>query len=169
MNQNSVKTQKISRIVLVIVRIVQAVLILSVVMSIVMWLLPSGSFMPRIDKQGDYLSTVLLNSVTSAIVFAALCGISGLLQSLKSNSTPFTKENVKRLKMISILLIAIEPVQMIFGSIGNALRPLTANGEKVMSVTSMGGMVIVLGLIVFCLSLVFEHGVELQKQSDETL
>nr|WP_319489479.1 DUF2975 domain-containing protein [uncultured Caproiciproducens sp.] len=169
MNQNSAKTQKVSMIVLLIVRIVQAILILSVVMSIVMWILPSGSFMPRIDKRGDYLSTALMNSGTAAIVFAALCAISGLLQSLKSNSTPFTKENVKRLKMISVLLIVIEPVQMIFGSIANALRPLTANGEKVMSVTSMGGMVIVLGLIVFCLSLVFEHGVELQKQSDETL
>ena len=169
MNQNSAKVEKTGRIILVAVRIVQAVLIVSIGMSILSYILPDGVFAPRIDKQGSYFYTILLNTIITAVVLAVLFIASGMLKSLKSGYTPFTKVNVKRLKVISILLIAIEPIQMIFGGIFNALRPLTASGEKIVSVTSMGGMVIVLGLIVFCIALVFEYGIELQTQSDETL
>jgi hypothetical protein len=89
------------------------------------------------------------------------------LQTLKKKS-PFVRENVKRLKIVSALLIAVEPVQFLFQWISNTVRP-AVNGQKEVMVTSFGGIIFVLGLAVFCLALVFEYGIELQKQSDETL
>ena len=169
MHQESVRVRKVSRIALVVVKIVQAVLILSIGMSLLTCILPGGFFMPRVDKQGDFFYITFLNIITSAMVLVVLFVASSLLRSIKSDDTPFISKNTKRLKIISFLLVAIEPIQMILGAIFNVIRPLTENGEKIISVTSMGGMVIILGLIVFCIALVFERGIELQKQSDETL
>lgn len=142
-------------------------LTLSIVVPIFTWFFPIWPVM--LDRQGIHFYTVLLNSVTSAAVLAVLFIASGLLRTIRSDSTPFTKENASRLKRIAVLLVAVEPMQMICSVVFNALRPLTAAGQKVVEVRSMGGMVIALGLIVFCIALVFEYGTDLQKQSDETL
>lgn len=167
MNQNSARVQRVGRTALIIVRLVQAVLILSIVIPIFTWFFPMGSV--PLDRQEIHFYTILLNSVTSAAILAVLFIASGLLKEIQSNSTPFTRENANRLKKIAVLLVAVEPVQMLCGMVFNALRPLTSGGQKVVEVRSMGGMIIVLGLIMFCIALVFEYGTDLQKQSDETL
>lgn len=161
--------QKGGKWVLAIVRIVQAVLIFSIAASIFAVVLPEAFFTPRVDKTGNFWFQICFNIFTNAVFLAVLFFVSRFLQSIKSGDTPFTAKNVRRLKTVSILLIAVEPVQLIFQSVLNAVRPLTADGKKMVTVSSAGGIVLILGLVVFCLALVFEYGAELQKQSDETL
>lgn len=167
MNQSCLKIEKSGKIVLIAVRIVQAVIVLSIAASILMLVLPGGFLFPKMNRTGDSWITAFSNLFTSIVFLTVLFFMGRFLKTLKKSS-PFVRENIKRLKIVSILLIAVEPVQFIFQWISNAVRPVM-NGQKEVFVTSFGGIIFVLGLVVFCLALVFEYGMELQKQSDETL
>lgn len=167
MNQNFLKIEKSGKIVLAAVRIVQAVIALSVVFSLLTAVLPGTFFAPRMDRTGGFWIITFSNVFTSVVFLAVLFLIGRFLRTLKEKS-PFVRENVKRLKLASGLLIAVEPLQFIFQSVSNAVRP-AVNGQKEVLTTSFGGIIFVLGLVVFCLALVFEYGIELQKQSDETI
>ena len=66
-----------------------------------------------------------------------------LLKTLKSNYTPFTKENVRTLKTISILLIATEPVYYLVVFVSNLIAEAQASsGEFIKVYTFFGGMIV---------------------------
>lgn len=93
-----------------------------------------------------------------------------LLHNISSYETPFTVKNVSKLKWISIFLIAFEPISMLMQFIINKAILLTNSGNvAAISFASFGGMIFVTGLAALGLTMVFRYGVELQKQSDETL
>ena len=93
-----------------------------------------------------------------------------ILLSIRRNVTPFNLKNVKLLKAISILLVMYEPVSWIMGNLLSHFHPIIMNdGSSVVIRTSLGGIVIVTGLAVYCISLVFQYGISLQVQVDETL
>jgi hypothetical protein len=165
-NLNMPRRGKIS---LAVVRIVQIILLFSIFGSVLIAIMPSGIsfFGPPVDKTTDFWFTTISNELTSIIFLFILFLSAKFLQTLKKK-TPFLHKNVKRLKIISILLIAVEPVQFLLQKIGNFVRP-SIDGTKEVIFTSFGGIILAMGLVVFCLALVFEYGVELQKQSDETL
>ncbi|MVB12833.1 hypothetical protein CAFE_35790 [Caprobacter fermentans] len=167
MNPSCLKIEKSGKIVLIAVRVVQAVIVLSIAASTLMLVLPEEFLFPKMTRSGDFWITTFSNLFTNAVFLFILFLTGRFLQTLRKAS-PFLRENVKRLKTISALLIAVEPVQIIFQWISNAVRP-AINGQKEVFVTSYGGIIFVLGFVVFCLALVFEYGMELQKQSDETL
>ena len=79
-----------------------------------------------------------------------------ILISIRKNETPFNLKNVKLLKAIAILLVIYEPVSWIMGYL-------------LFHYSSFGGILIVTGLAVYCISLVFQYGISLQVQVDETL
>jgi hypothetical protein len=79
-------------------------------------------------------------SVVSAIILFIL---SAIFKATAVNKTPFMPENVKRLRIIGIVLIIIS----IFFGLTN----------------------LIFAFCVFALAFVFQYGVELQKQADETL
>lgn len=90
-----------------------------------------------------------------------------LLFSVKKDETPFNLKNVKLLKSIAIALVAFEPFGLITQWASAALAPPLPIGE--VAFFTQGGFVLTAGLIVYCISLVFEHGISLQNQIDETL
>lgn len=93
-----------------------------------------------------------------------------LLHNISSGETPFTVKNVNKLKWISIFLIAYEPISMLMQFIINKTIWITNSGKVVTTTfTSFGGMIFVTGLAALGLTMVFRYGVELQRQSDETL
>ena len=93
-----------------------------------------------------------------------------LLHNISSYETPFTVKNVNKLKWISIFLVAFEPISMLMQFITNKIILLTSSDHiAATTFTSFGGMIFVTGLAVLGLTMVFRYGVELQRQSDETL
>ena len=79
------------------------------------------------------------------------------------NSTPFTKENVRKMREIGIFAIAIPFI----GLIMSVLARLVCGVEIVEISIDMGG--ISMGCIVLCFSQFFAHGVELEQDVDGLL
>lgn len=122
---------------------------------------PSGTINAfAVVNLGGYVINILL-----LLVMLTLSLI--LLYSVKKDETPFKLKNVKLLKGIAIALVAYEPCGLIMQWVSTALAPPLLPGE--VAFFTSGGFVLTAGLIVYCISLVFEHGISLQKQIDETL
>jgi len=97
-----------------------------------------------------------------------------LLFSVKKDESSFSQKNVKLLKGIAVALIAFEPFGLLMQRIRPALIPPPPSSDGLIMLysttfTTLAGFVFTAGLIVYCIALVFEHGISLQKQIDETL
>jgi len=104
--------------------------------------------------------------VMAASLFFSL----SLLNSIRKEETPFTKKNAKKLKIVALLLVAYEIYFIISQRIFYSFFFRFENpNHTVLFETSFGGVVMVLGLVIFCIALVFEYGITLQNQVDETL
>jgi hypothetical protein len=164
MNLNTIKIKKISKGMLMFVRM----LIVTFVLFVVYMTTKSYS----INYDNGLLREIMaliVSSIPVCLIIATLFVVSMLLKSIEKDYTPFNCDNVKRLKVLSVLLMIFEPVQFISLKINDAIRPIIVNGQRISFFTTLGGMIFTVGLVVFCLALIFEYGIELQKQSDETL
>ena len=95
-----------------------------------------------------------------------------IVWSLRGAQSPFTVENAKRLRVIGCLLIAYELIMAVLARLpAQGMRIAAADGSSVQVAehSSMGGILIIVGLAVLAISVVFQYGVELQQLSDETL
>lgn len=164
MNQNTIKIKKISKVILMFVRMLMIAFILFI------------AYMTKISFSINYdngllreIMALIVSSFPVCIIIAVLSVGSMLLKSIEKKYTPFNGGNVKKLKILSVLLMMFEPVQFISLKINDAIRPIIVNGQRISFFTTLGGMIFSVGLLVFCLALIFEYGIELQKESDETL
>ena len=125
-------------------------------------------FFPRADELNAF---TVLSSLASTLIWAAIFVFSLLiLYTVKNHETPFHKKNVIRLKIIAGLLAALEPYLLLLQRLSHLFYPIIVDdGIKVEVYSSMGGMVFATGLVVYCISLVFDYGISLQTQVDETL
>ncbi len=112
---------------------------------------------------GSSVVMVVQSFVMLALAVMLIFTAFRLLGSLRKEETPFTEVNGKRIRNMSFVLIAIEPVTILFNIISNALN------KEVFVVQSFGGMMLAAGFVMYCISLVFRYGCELQQESDETL
>ena len=113
---------------------------------------------------------IITFSIGMLIVLAILVIALVLLFSIRKEETPFHLKNVRRLKVIAILLMSLEPYHFISEWISNHFYPMVLSDHTAVSVhASWGGSILVAGVVVYCISLVFEYGISLQKQVDETL
>lgn len=129
----------------------------------------------------DFDSPAMVFSFCSSIVLTIIIVLSNvnaiwMFYLLRKGETPFQMAVVKRLRVISGLLIAVEPLQFVFERIMNSLNMHYAHmeiGDVVVygtkTYTSFGGVFLILGGVVACISIAFEYGVVLQTQADETL
>lgn len=114
--------------------------------------------------------SIAFTSIGALITLAALTIALIMLYSIKADETPFNLKNVKRLRAMAIFLIIYEPYFLIYQAIFRKLYPLVlADGTSITVHSTIGGVVLVAGLVVYCVSLVFEYGISLQQQFDETL
>ena len=104
------------------------------------------------------------------IMLASLIICFSLLHSIRKNETPFTRKNTIKLKVVAVLLVVFELCVFASQRIINTFFLRFAD-DSLMFVTevSLGGVVAVLGMVVYCIALVFEYGISLQNQVDETL
>lgn len=117
-----------------------------------------------------YAASVAVFSIGVLIMSSTLVIALILLFATRKDETPFNLKNVGRLKAIAVLLVVLEPYQFVSEWVSNKYYPIFLNDNTVVSVhTSWGGCILVAGLVVYCVSLVFEYGISLQKQVDETL
>lgn len=120
---------------------------------------------------------IFSNITVSLIIMASNVNAILMFRLLRKGETPFQMAIVKKLKVISGLMIVIEPLQFVFERILNALSTpnVTYNelGEAITYTTNTftfyGGVFLILGGVVACVALAFEYGVVLQTQADETL
>lgn len=116
---------------------------------------PSSDTMPEGFLMGTVyiiLVVILLTTIIIAIVSSLQ-----LLMSIRKDESPFTENNGKKIRTIGISLMLIEPVDII----------LTLVQSSSLSVGS--GITFSAGIVMYCISLVFRYGCELQQESDETI
>ena len=122
------------------------------------------------DMGADLYLFFAISFVSVPIMAASLIVSLSLLNSIRKEETPFTKKNTTKLKIVALLLIAYEVCVIISQRILYSIFFRFENPRHtVLFETSLGGVIIVLGLVVFCITLVFEYGITLQNQVDETL
>lgn len=107
----------------------------------------------------DYVvMSIFLACVDIVGVFAA-----ALLRSIWTEETPFLMKNVRRLKLLALALLFSEPICKL------AIwcqRHFT--GHQIFN-TEIGWLFYPMAIIIYILALVFQYGVVLQTQADETL
>lgn len=121
--------------------------------------------------RGEWTAVNIATTAVGALLIIALYAVAALiLNSVRKDDSPFMQKNVNRLKLMSVLLIALE-LHMYFSQwLANRYYPITLDGGiRIEQHSSRGGCILVAGLIVYCIALVFEHGISLQQQVDETL
>jgi len=86
-----------------------------------------------------------------------------ILKTVNTERTPFVAENVKRLKIMAVLMACLSVVPSWLSQIVSFIM---GNRNLLMSVEL--GMLLI-ALVIWCLALIFEYGVSLQEREDETL
>jgi len=160
----------------------RAALVLSVVIGLVIvWFIyqqargmymvfTSGSRVFGGMEESIFRSFLAINFASIPIMLASLIIGYSLLHSIRREETPFIKKNATKLKAIAILLVVFEIVIISQEFIFRVFFFRFENqSDSYLIETSLGGVVIVMGLIVYCIALVFEYGISLQNQVDETL
>ena len=115
----------------------------------------------------------IITAIIGILIFCSILLISlTLLLSIRRDETPFNPKTVKKLKILAIFLIVYE----IQHTIVQHLNPIVVfdgyheGSRTIMTVTHPWfGFVIATGLVIYCISLVLEHGITLQTQVDELL
>jgi len=117
------------------------------------------------DMQWSLL-TVITMPISFLMITSSLIISLTLLYAIKNEETPFNFKNVKRLKALAVILILFEPSVWLADFI--YLRhnpPECCGGWQIIH----GGIILAAGLIIYCVALVFQYGIALQTQADETL
>ena len=89
-----------------------------------------------------------------------------LVHTIRMEVSPFNYKNVKNLKIIAIMLILKEPANYISQRMFIRNNPFP---DAIDFIIIDGGFALTTGLIIYCIALVFQYGIALQTQVDETL
>lgn len=178
MNAIQKKIQVISRVVAVLTKILYIAMIVTVCFEVsgIIWLTVSPEVSSIVLGGIKIIShfslanavgigTDLLTGVASQCFFIAiLVSANRIFRNISLEYSPFTQKTVKGMRRIAILLLidSIVAPQVDF-TIKKSI--LLATG----TLHNFGNELIILVIILYCFSLIFQYGVELQQQSDETL
>ena len=134
----------------------------------------------RGDAETPYQFWIFPTGLIVALFVIVYLSIWTLLRSIWKGETPFCAANVKRVKRIALLLICYEPLHAL-AIVVNQFVLLTIFKREIgireiflasiggVDFLPNGGIVLAIGIAVWCIALVFEYGVALQTESDETL
>lgn len=119
---------------------------------------------PAEYRFADLVTLLAFTALFTASVAVSLLMLQRLFKVLSECSSPFCTEFVSKLKIFGVSLLPVT----FFASVGEtlALRFLTAGRNSCISV--QWGMLVTFA-VTMCLVAVFRYGVQLQKESDETL
>lgn len=111
-------------------------------------------------------TTILLFAIGAVIIFTLMALVFRnlyLIIKKSENSTPFSEDNIRRLKEIGIFSIAVPLVGLIMSTI---IRLAVGVDATEISIDQSG---FIMGIIVLCLTRYFIHGAELEKDVDGLL
>lgn len=100
--------------------------------------------------------------IDTLLISAMIFIVHAIFEDVKKGDTPFLPQNTVRIKIIAI----ITAILSIVGSYSDALVDYYTIGELTWRVNVMG---LIIGMIIYCISLIFSYGCDLQQESDETL
>lgn len=115
------------------------------------------------------IGRAIMSCILSIIGLLIMGNVILILRDIASGETPFKRANIHRLQIVSFALMAFEPVNILQQLIVNHYFIRVSDGIAISSMYSFGGLIFLVGLAVFGISLMFQYGTELQRQSDETL
>lgn len=114
--------------------------------------------------ESEIIPLIVVLIVTSVIMLLVLGIVYKLMKAISKERTPFTIKNVKYIKLISILVfIAGLAIPIIENLVVKITYP------EVESSISINFFMVLAAIAMYCLSLVFQYGVYLQTESDQTL
>ena len=172
------KIQRTSTVVAVITKILYISLIIVVCFELIgyLWHImspDSSSFMlgqirivsPFIIAENHIIFTELFTGIAGQSFFIAILIITNrIFKDISREYTPFLPKNIKRMKKLAVLLIIDS---FIASPIDIAIRQSYSMPKTYSS--DLSSEMIVLAVVIYCFALIFQYGVELQQQSDETL
>lgn len=109
--------------------------------------------------EGFLAGTLYILFVTAfiAIIIISVLYCLKLLLSIRRDESPFTEKNGKLIRTIGIAFMLMEPVQIILDLLKSGVFTIGS------------GITFSAGIVMYCISLVFRYGCELQQESDETI
>lgn len=115
---------------------------------------------------------VLLSLLIAGVLYAILLFAGKVFHAMRTQDSPFTRGNVKNLKVVGFLMIGYIGAKCLVSTIISAI--LLSALQSVSNVNVNFGLNIsfadvVFTLVFFCLALVFDYGCTLQEQADTTL
>lgn len=178
MNAIQKKIQVTSRVVAVLTKILYIAMIVAVcfVLAGLIWIMAS----PDIDSitlgpikiispfslaAGAGISAEEIAGVVSQCFFIAILILANrIFRNISHEYSPFTQKTVKGMKRIAILILvdSIAAPRIDF-EVKNTILSATNNAYN------FNIELFILAIIMYSFSLIFQYGVELQQQSDETL
>lgn len=100
--------------------------------------------------------------IDTILISFAIFFVYAIFNEIRKGFTPFSHENTTRIKKIALLAAILS----IVGSYSDALVDYYTIGELTWRINIIG---IIVAIIIYCISLIFSYGCDLQKESDETL
>ncbi len=100
--------------------------------------------------------------VDAILITIIILFVHAIFNHIQKEDTPFSHQNTIRIKKIAIITIILS----IVGSYSDALVDYYTIGQLTWKINIVG---LIVGIIIYCISLIFDYGCELQQQSDETL
>jgi len=115
-------------------------------------------------RKNEFFGVAISAFISSVIITVSLFILKSLLKGIKKCETPFSADVIKKMKMFAISLI---PVAIAL-SVSETLGMSFLSGKDSISIFINWGM-FVAAVVVFVLVRIFDYGVKLQTESDETL
>lgn len=105
-------------------------------------------------------SSFLMALVIFVMGFVTVFEVRAVMVSITREHSPFTLANAARMKVLSLTYLPFSVLLAGFGILGNA-------SFQTVLFTFLG--CILVSVVMYCLTIVFRYGAQLQKESDETL
>lgn len=179
---NTMKIQKTSRILTVCLRVICIILLIAIAgeLAVILWLATaSGEAVPvalsniiSYFSLADYahgpktelMANIFVNMSRQGIMVAMFLIAGAIFKDISREYTPFVAKHIRRLHVISILMICLSLIPGVVEIIMiQWVRP------SVKGTASFELSYIFVAVIFFCLAQIFDYGRLLQQQSDETL
>ena len=127
------------------------------------FLTDSGSVVSGAALMWIYLLFTAVSLTYMGLIMGILIIAGKIFSGIRKTLLPFSGENAKYLKKIAILIGFIAVVPALIEIIGGAILGISM---ELYSISIEG---LVLAFVVYCLAHIFQYGLELQEQADETL
>lgn len=157
-NEKIRRLQKISRVTFVVLTVLQVLLVLTAVAVVLAGIFCGGTFASKLNQlfsavaqdvltAGALVFLILCVVVKLALYFAVLTLAGRMFRDFSREDSPFRQIQVQRMRWIALLIFVASFINLFS-----------------MQITSW-----IAALLIWCVSIVFDYGCQLQQESDETL